>query len=551
MKNLNYTCYNWILLLCFSLLISSCKDYLEMPPKGSLATETFYKTPSQAEQGVVGIYAVLRRLSNDEFLFLSECRSDNVWVNPTPNGFREYSEIGTFRAGEDIGSFNSVWNTWYRVIYNANVAIEKVPTINFDKNTALRDQLLGEAYFLRGWAYFEMVRLFGNIPIIDKVMSPAEVLNVPQSTMQEVYDKMVIPDLTRAKTLLPESVNMKNANGLSVTASGRVDLIAARAMLGRVYMTMSGFPLNNASAKPLAETELLYVINYAKQHGDKFWANDIKEWRSQWMAEYNNKYSIFAIQHRSGGTGNPSIYNFCESLPLSYTGVQLFVNQIYVEKTLMYELDKIQTGTGQKDLRGINHSILTGYDAEVNFPTYSNTKEPVTINGTTVNIFTKTMFYKYLNSKRKRAELGFTANIEASMQNFEDWPVNYPVIRLEDVMLMYAEIQVEKGNTAEAMDIVNKIRKRAGCDELNETDAGKVRTAVRAERRLELMGEGVRWFDIVRWGEWKTLTIDKFNRYNNPDGIYISNVKEGRYLYPIPLSQMNVKPGVYKQNLGY
>lgn len=546
-----YIPYHFIFLLCGSLLFPGCKNYLDVPPAGALSTGSFYNTPDQAEQGVLGIYACLRRMSSDEFLFLSECRSDNVWVNPTPNGLREYSEIGTFRAGSDISTFDAVWAAWYKLIYNANTAIAKVPAINFGTKTWLKDQLMGEAYFLRGWAYFELARLFGNVPVIDKVMSPAEILEVPQSGMKEVYDKMVLPDLKQAITLLPELSKMKNASGGSITASGRADLVAAHAMLGRVYMTMSGYPLNDAAAKNTAEQELLFVINYSKQNGNKYWAPDITEWQKQWISEYNNKYSIFAIQYRSGGTGNPSIYNFTERLPLSYTTISLFVNQIYVEKSLMYEFDKIQQSTGKKDGRGINNTILTGYEAEVNFPAYSNPTDTLKTKDGVVNVQTKTMIYKYLNSKRKRAVLGFTADIEAGMKNAEDWPVNYPVIRLEDVQLMYAELQAGKGNVNDAITIVNDIRKRAGCDELSVTSQNEVLAAVKNERRIELAGEGVRWFDIVRWGEWKNRTVDKFNRYNNPEGTSPSNINDGRYLYPIPMNQLNVKPGVYKQNQGY
>lgn len=137
------------------------------------------------------------------------------------------------------------------------------------------------------------------------------------------------------------------------------------------------------------------------------------------------------------------------------------------------------------------------------------------------------------------------------MINFNDWPNNFPVIRLEDIMLMYAEILVSKGQTTEALAIINKIRGRAGADKLTVTSATDVLNAVKNERRLELMCEGVRWFDIVRWGEWKNRISVKFNRYSNPDGTSQSNIQDGRYLYPIPMSQIDVKPGFYKQNTDY
>lgn len=550
-KNIGYVTCTFCCIITF--LLGSCSDeYLNMPPKGLLTNEGFYNTPTQAEQGVVGIYSILRNLHREEFLFLSECRSDNTWVNPTPNGLREYSEIGTFRAGYDLAQINNVWGIWYSVINNANTAIEKIPSIDFEGENDLKNQLMGEAYFLRGWAYFELVRLFGNIPIIDRPMTPAEVAFVVQSPAQEIYNKIVIPDLSKARDLLPYSNQMLTANGKSAATQGRTDRIAAKSMLARAYMTMGGFPVNDAATKDLAQIELKEVIDYSKNNGDKYWAPDAQEWQKQWMSEYNNKYSIFAIQYRSGGTGNNAIFYYSYGVPLSFTNFGLYGNEIYVEKTLMYEYDKVHPGTGLKDQRGIGHSVLTGYNAEGSYPAYSNPTETiVTEDGLTVTVETKSMVYKYLNSLPKRTSLGLTVNLESTMRGGEDWEVNFPVIRYEDVLLMYAEILAEKGITSDAMTIVNDIRSRVGCDKISVSNQAEALKAVKNERRLELFAEGVRWFDIVRWGEWDDKIRSKIERYNTPEGTSLANIKEGRHLYPIPMQQMNIKPGFYNQNTGY
>src|SRR5690606_3970619 len=209
---------------------------------------------------------------------------------------------------EDINTFNNAWNAWYRVIYNANVAIEKIPESDFGTNDLMKNQFLGEAHFLRGWAYFELARLFGNVPLIDRPLKPAEVKEIPQSTAREIIDQIVIPDLLAAKANLPLDADMVDATNSSIAGGGRADRIAAQAMLGRVYMSLAGFPFNDASALTLAETELREVIEFSENNGDKYWAPDRTEWRKQFMPteDYYNKYSIFAIQYRTGGTGNPS-----------------------------------------------------------------------------------------------------------------------------------------------------------------------------------------------------------------------------------------------------
>jgi hypothetical protein len=532
------------------LLTASCEDFLTTPPVDRLTSDGFYQTPAQSEQGVIGIYAGLRNVSDDEFLNLSEFRSDNIWTLTQPDGFREYSEIACFRAGPDLSTINSIWNRWYKVIYDANVAIEKIPSCDFGTRETFRNQLLGEARFLRGWAYFELVRLFGNIPVIDKPMSPGDVLNVPQSSAQEVYSNIIVPDLTDAKTLLPLSADLTNASNTGIPGSGRADRTAAQAMLARVYMTMAGFPLNDASAVSLAKTELKGVMDFSEANGNRFWASDSTEWQKQWIAENNNKYSIFAIQYRSGGTGNPAIFNTGCNLPPSYTTITVYnALAIWAEKSVMYEFEKTYAG-GNRDARGIGHSVILGYEAEPNWVAYPPQIEYLEP-GSPVNVYRNALFYKYLNSKHKRAELGYSDNIETAMKDTRDWPVNYPVIRYEDILLMYAELLAGEGNVSGAMETVNRIRARAGCDAETASSAAEALAFVKRERRIELFGEGVRWFDLVRWNDWQQAITDEFNRYNNPVGTEMSNIRNGRYLYPIPLNQINVKPGWYTQNEGY
>jgi len=547
---------NSIKKLCMTLgviLIVSCSnDFLALTPNDQLLTSNSYKTPKQAEQAIVGIYSNLRYLANDEYLYLSEVRSDNAWSNPKTDGLREYSEIGSFRAGSDITTFNLVWNEWYKVILDANTAITKIPDISFTSQST-KDQFLGEAYFLRGWAYFELARLFGNVPIIDKPLSSAEVKIIKQSNAAEVYKTMVIPDMSKAEALLPLSLAMTTSEGASASDFGRADKIAAKAMLGRIYMTMAGFPLNDPLAQDSAEVKLKGVIDFSVANSNKFWAGDSTEWKKQWISENNNKYSIFAIQYRSGGTGNTAVFNFSSGLPPTYTNIKIYGNQIYIDKSLMYQMSLLNSA-GKPDSRVYNTTVLTGFAAEKNWPAYSNLLQSVTLpDGTVINnVSSNTMFYKYTNSIRKRASLGYAANIEIAMKDYNDWPVNYPVIRLEDVQLMYAEVLLNKrSDVAGALAIVNKIRARAGADAVSTSlNASQALQAVKVERRIELCGEGVRWFDLVRWNDWKKAITDKFIDYNTTD-VDVSNIKDGRYLYPIPQNQMLVQPGLYVQNPDY
>ena len=472
------------------LTATSCNDLLDKPPVDLLSSDGFYQTTAQANQGILGVYADLRYATDQTYYHLSEVRSDNVWVTPETNGQRDYSDIGCFRAGSELIMAESAWNMWYKVIYDANVAIQKISGATFD-NTDVQQQLLNEAHFLRGFAYFELVRLFGNIPMVTEPSAPSAVNNLPQSDGKTIITEVVIPDLTAALNL-PEKGKILDGVGKAVPEQGRADKTAAAAMLARVYMTLAGFPYNDTSAQSQAKTYLSQVL--AKKAD--YWAPNITEWRKQWTPDYNNKYSVFAIQYRTGGTGNTGIFNFVKSLPPSYTagvGVRLFGNDIFVEKTLRYEFDHVFS-KGNKDLRGEGWTFLDGYPAEANTNAYSNSKDAV------------------------------------------NW---------------IPGIMCAEGNISGALAAVNEIRERAGCDPVSATSADEALNLVKMERRLELAGEGVRWFDEVRYNSWKQDIIAMFNRYGNRAGTDVANVVDGRYIYAIPANQMAITPGLYQQNAGY
>lgn len=538
---------NIIWMGALALAVTSCEDYMETAPENLLSSTTFYQTATQSEQGVVGVYADLGTFSNSVYWYMSECRSDNTWTEVNTNGLREYAEISTFRATDNLGIFNDVWNQMYKLIYDANIAISKIEGCTFNDET-IKKQFLGEMHFMRGWIYFELTRLFGNVPLIDSPISTNDVKTLPQSTPREIIDNVVIPDLKYAIDNLPYKSGMKNAGGKSISSQGRADKMAAEAMLARVYVTLAGFPYNDSNAKALAKTLLETVL----QKESDYFAPTLEEWKKQWLpsADYYNKYSIFAIQHRLGEDRCQFIFNMLPELPPSYTSWRMMGNSIFIEKTLAYEFERIYSN-GNKDGRGVGYSVLEGFEAEGdNYNAYSNQIESVTLDdGTEVEVFSKSRFYKFMPSIRKLNELGMSFN-EGSMKNYYDWPVNYPILRMEDMMLMYAEILAET-NVSGAMAYVNKIRERAGIDPESATTATEALKIIKRERRVELMGEGIRWFDMVRYGEWDTLTKNLFARYNNPEGTSISNIAEGRYLYPIPLNQMNATPGLYKQNKGY
>lgn len=541
-------------------LCASCQDYLNMPPKGSLSPDGYYTTPSHAEQGVLGVYSVLRDIEWRQYILMSESRSDNVWVDPAPNGIRNCSEISYLRWNSNVQSdLDALWASWYSVIYNANMVLSNLDAITFSDED-VKDQFRGELLFLRGYAHFELARVFGNVPVVDHNLSSAEAKTLGQSSASEVINNSVIPDLKEAEELLPYEDGMKSASDAAVGGAGRADKLVVQAMLARVYMTLKGWPYNDASAKASAKSYLETVLKYSSQNGDKYWAPTIDDWKKIWLTdrETANKYTIFAIQHTQSTPCTLPFYTVGHTLTTYYlpngstyaNGSEM--NPLYVEATLRREY------VNNNDLRGLDFTILDGYEAYGGTTTpYSNMETEFTLDdGTKEKLFEKSLTIKYFPYKDKRESVGINGFDDNTVSG--GWPINFPVLRIEDMMLLYAELLVEDGNISDAMGYVNKIRDRAGVPVVSAGASSDEATEyIQRERKLELYMEGVRWFDQIRLGIWDSSTLAKFNRYiNSSNGDYatqvgVENVKAGRYLSSIPQAEMLAVPGLYTQNEGW
>ncbi len=513
--------YNIIsLLLLLVTGFTSCEDFLEVEPPSARPTGKFYETPAQCEQALTGIYNGLLPLSNYSVL-LCEGRCDDVWTEAADDKQRDYVDISVFNPNiYTIGTLNSAWNDLYEIVARANLFLEKIEGVTFN-DEHIKETFIAEARFLRAFAYFDLVRYFGRVPLSLKSLSTEEAMNLAQSEDSEIYANAIIPDLEYAIEKL--DVQAYTCTGGNA-AAGRVTLPAAKALLGRVYLTMSGFPLYDTEKAALAETLLKEVIDYAASSG-KYWAESYERWPHIWISDNDNKYHIFEIQYvAEKNYGNPLVFISVPNVGTDYIGIQMSGN-------------RITCATGLAQL----------YEENPNDIRYEYTVDK-----------DKGYFTKFFEHKIKRQELGYT-DIDGQIVDRTYFPINFPLIRLEDVMLMYAEIA---GPTGEGIELVNRIRQRAGLAELSaeeKTHTGFAQ-AVEEERRRELAFEGIRWHDLVRHNKHIECVTAKFNDYIydengtaiHPNYIkYLSNIRPGTHLYPIPDTQMKARPGLYQQNEAY
>lgn len=514
-------------------LITSCSDYLDVNPTNALMTGTFYKTESQVNFALNGLYGSLKPVAKYQFC-LSEMRSDNVWISADTKQ-NDYVDIAMFNANGLLtdATIRTAWADYYTIVASANTLLEKIDDVEF-KDEAIKTQYKAEAHFIRALAYFDLVRFFGNIPLAEHVLTVEEAFRLGQSPAKDIYEQLIVPDLQYAIENLGET-----AYDYQGTAHPeRVTKVAAKALLGKVYLTMAGFPLNQTDKKAQAVSLFKEVIDYADANG-KYWAADMDEWQNMWIHENDNKYFIFEIQYiAEKDEGNPMVTLSVKANPGNdWCSYNLITGTyIYIEKGLQNHYIERGEDNAYIDKRiygTMNTRTGTGEDNESYTPTGN------------------TFFVKFFENRFKRADLGYS-DMDAQIVDRTYWPQNYPIIRLEDIMLLYAECV---GPTSAGYDMVNKIRNRAGLSSLSGLNESAFQQAVANERRYELAEEGHRWHDLVRHNTYVETLRTMFDVDDTTvDGTYrqlMSRVTADMYLYPIPQSQIEVRAGLYKQNAGY
>ncbi len=518
-----------------ALFTASCSDYLDVKPLSSISTENFYQTEAQMDQALTGVYGCLKPIALYS-LQMSEQRSDNIWLlNDTKQN--DQVDIALFNS-DGLVSDETIYNCWadyFSIVASANKLLDKLDA-NALSDASLQAEYKAEARFLRALAYFDLVRYFGRVPAPTHSLTTSEAFSLGQSEPEDVYHQVIVPDLRYAMENLPIS-SPKDYLGTAHTE--RATKNAAKALLGKVYLTMSGFPLNETAKKDSAAILLKEVIDYAEKN-NKYWAKDINEWNRMWLHENDNKYFIFEIQYiAAANQGNPYTPQ-CMTKPSQsiWCNPNLIVGSahIYCEDSLRKHFQDADTLGNVYDKRAWG-TISTSSIA---------TDDQATVDNKNL------VYVKFFENKIKRDSLGY-ADMDASIVDRTYWPQNFPVLRIEDCMLEYAEIV---GKTAEGLRLVNKIRTRAGLESLPDTlTEEEFQKAVQDERRYELAGEGHRWHDIVRRNEYVSTIKDMFIRNDNTsDKAYASlasRVTENSYLYPIPQKQIQVRAKLYKQNPGY
>ncbi|TXK48921.1 RagB/SusD family nutrient uptake outer membrane protein [Pontibacter qinzhouensis] len=498
--------YSVVIYSFLALSLLACEDKLDQFPLSDASAANFYRNAADFEQAVNGVYGQLRPVP-ERYYDLSETRSDNVYGSST-TGVRPWDPVNDFvNTLENNELIAEAWNNNFNGIMRANTVLDRLDP-GLVPEEAIRNRFEGETRFLRAFYYFDLVRWFGRVPLYDRVVTPTEALEIPRSSVQEVYD-LILSDLNRAIELLPPTYNAAN--------KGRVTSWAAKALLARVHLTRSGhtYGIDGPGVAANEYSQALTLLNDVIDNGPFSWVNSYAS-----IFSYNNENNpdiVFDVQFQSGQIGIGT------TLP-GYMGTPAYFN------TLSGNIALPQSSV---EMREVSKNLINSYEA-------NDARLAVTVQRsfTDPNGFVETRgFY--------RKFLDETATI---LDRF-DWPINFPLIRLTDVMMMKAEaiLQGASGGSQQEVDnIVNMVRTRAGLTPL----ANVTLDVLLDERRREFAGEGLRWHDLVRTGKVKEVmdawlpTEDELNRMQESMNINF-------VIYPIPFTQLTVKEGLYQQNPGY
>lgn len=504
--------FNYILVSSIVLTgLFSCTKQLNQLPVSSLTTTNFYTNKSDFIQAVSGVYSKLKAYP-DEALWMGEMRSDNV--NASSDGNRDWQGINDFSPNlTNTGMIVNAWNDNFSGIANANSVLDKLTSKGQNiGDDSLRNRFTAECRFLRGFFYFNLLRFYGKVPIIDKVMTTNEVLTVHQSPIKDIYT-FIEADLQYAIDHLPASY--------SGTDIGRATSYAAKGLLGLVYMTASGptYGIDGPGMDSKQYDKALSLFNDIIASGKYTFASNYSSIFS--YTNENNKEVLFDVQFQS--TTNPGDFPsmlvpsaYWSGIGLSGYGNGYGTTAYNVPQNLSYSYRA--TAGGKIDNRD-TFNIQRGFALSTSTPKDLDTTRP----------FIK----KYIN-------------VALRGTSYKDWPINFIILRYTDILMMKAEciLHGAGGTQADVDAIVNQVRARAGIAPVTNVDMN----GLMEERRREFLGEGLRWNDLVREG----MAVTTMNNWIASDGITtIAKVVPDYIIYPIPQEEILVKPGLYTQNPGY
>jgi len=450
-------------------LVACKKDFVDITPKGQFLTQNYYQNKDQAYSALVGVYDIMRKNSGgfENMITMMDAGSDDTYAGGGGasdgagiQGFSNHTITPLIMPG-------SFWSDFYQGIFKANTLLLKLPNTTMDE--ALKARFAAESKALRAMCYFNLVRMFKNVPLILEPLATGDIYNVTQATPEAVYAQ-IEKDLTEAIAVLPPTVNLG-------TEAGRFTKGAAQALLGKVYLYENKGAL---AAAQLAE------VNGPTPGGTSIYGYHLlTNFKDLWVTSNKfNSESILEVSHTSAGNGGWG--NWGSGSDEGNTVCVMVGPRSYSRPA----------GSTAPDLpSGWSFNVFTQdfYDAIKSDPRFDATVfdlKALKAAGQADYIagYQNTGYFskKFLPTAADVTTGGGDAVLNYQKDTY--------VIRLADTYLLEAEALGATGTRAQAL--LDAVRARVGLSPVPVS-----MSTIKAERRLELAGEGMRFFDLVRWGD--------------------------------------------------
>lgn len=465
-----------VMITCLGLfLISSCSDeFFDVDSNGLMVENGYYQNEIQAFSALTAVYDVVGWETFVGRIAGLNAASDDFYVGGgNSTDVNELQVWSTYTLNPAVGPQGEYWKKGYQGVYRANTLLQKLPNVPMSQSQI--DRFTAEAKSLRAYFYFDLVRFFKKIPLITKTLSASEYYNIPQAAPEEVFAQ-IEKDLIEAIPNLPTNVP-------ATTEGGRLTQCAARALLGRVYLWQNKYAL---------AAEQLELVNgtpgQVSPYGNKLLGNFADLWDAK--NKYNSE-SIFEVSHSN--VGNWGDWG---------------------------------------NVAGSEGNILNQMVGPRNYEILNETLAPDYVSGYSFNPVTEDLFNAFPNNDpRKKATIlnmrqlvldgvakytpgyndtGYFLEKFAGRKSNRhggggapelNWNQNTYDIRLADTYLMEAEALVRGGgNITRAQALLDAVRARVSMPLIPATEDN-----IFNERRLELAGEGHRWFDLIRTGRAATV----------------------------------------------
>lgn len=407
------------------------------------------------------------------------------------------AEIDALEVSAENPKLDSFWKDTYNGIFRANTVLANID-IPTNYTASQKEQFIGEAKFMRALFYFDLVRIFGGVPAITQIVTVDESREIPRATEQEIYS-LIVEDLQYAIGTLPQPADIDR---------GRASQAAAVALLAKVYVYREDW---NAAKTYLEQLFMDFDYSLVPNYADLFR-----------IETEDNSETIYAVTYVGGTNGHNLTYALAP-----HGGIYGTINDGSRVARPTWDLHKVYE-------EGDTRFEVTITEEQLTFA--SNPGDP-------------TIWFPYFSKWIIPVEIRNSSGLDI------------PLLRLADMILLYAEVLYNLDQPDQALEQINRIRERAFGDAANNytladiPDQEAFLDKLLLERRLELAVENNRWFDLVRTGRFTTVLTEIEGEYNPSTGkavIAPVNAQPFMKYFPIPYEQIQLSsPGVLTQNEGY